>query len=123
MAIALRLEGYNVLEAATAGDALEHIWREPISVALVDLLMAEDRGDSLLAAVAKVNPEARLFSLSTISGVSSSTAASGRAIALEKPVSSTKLVDLLARPTPFALGRRIATPVPAPTENLLGGRL
>lgn len=60
LGIGLRLEGYSVLEAADGEAALEVLAREPVDLALVDLMMPGINGLDLARRMRFRHPEVRI---------------------------------------------------------------
>lgn len=60
LGIGLRLEGYTVLEAADGEAALEVLAREPVDLALVDLMMPGINGLDLARRMRFRHPEVRI---------------------------------------------------------------
>jgi len=95
MAISLRLDGYEVLEAASGSEALERAREGALALVLVDLFVGSERGDDILQALARACPSARLASMGQRPGLSSALAREGRAVHLEKPVQPGDIIRLL----------------------------
>lgn len=95
MAISLRLDGFEVLEAATGSEALERVREREIALALVDLSIGPESGDDVLQALAQACPKAKLASMGLRPGMRSAWAQEGRAAHLQKPVQPRDIIGLL----------------------------
>ncbi len=95
MAISLRLDGFDVLEATTGSEALERARERAIALALVDLSIGPERGDDVLAALALACPETKLASMGLRPGMESALARQGRAAHLQKPLQPRDIIGLL----------------------------
>lgn len=95
MAISLRLEGFEVAEAACRAEALALLATRCFTLALVDQLLGAERGDDVLRDVAALSPTTRLVSITCRPGLVSALAAEGRARHLEKPLQPEDVIALL----------------------------
>ena len=105
LAIALRLDGFRVLEAATAHEALRHLQSEPVSLAVVDMLLGGEHGDDVLELTTRHRPDARLVSISGHPEMPSRAALAGQAIHLEKPIVPSTIIALLGEQVAAAVRR------------------
>jgi len=97
MAIALRLEGFTVVEASGRAEVLKALVAGPVDLALVDAWLGPERGDELLEEIGELSPGTRLVEITGQSGGSCcSLAAEGRARHLEKPLQPADVIKLLA---------------------------
>ncbi len=97
MAIALRLEGLQVVEAATVSEARGLIREHRFALAVVDMLLGAERGDEILEEISRVSPETRLAAMTGHPYLVSPAVESGRAVQLHKPLSPEALLGLLQR--------------------------
>jgi NtrC-family two-component system response regulator AlgB len=95
MAISLRLDGFQVLEAANGAEALDQVRDRAVVLAVVDLFIGTERGDDVLEALSRACPHARLASMGLRPGMSSAFAQQGRAVHLQKPVQPQDIIRLL----------------------------
>lgn len=96
LAIGLRLEGMDVLEASSRDEALAHLRTGQIALALVNQYMTAERGEDLLSEIEEISPRTRLVTVSCQPGLASALANSGRAVQLVKPVEPDQVLHLLA---------------------------
>ena len=96
LAIGLRLEGIEVLEASSRTEALERLCARTVTLALVNQYLAAEGGEELLSEIGRTNPSTRLVVVSCRPDLPSALAAAGRAVQLVKPVEPAQVLDLLA---------------------------
>jgi len=96
LAIGLRLEGMDVLEAGSRDEALVQLASGQVALALVNQYMTAERGDELLSEIEAISPKTRLVSVSCRPGLASAFASAGRAVQLVKPVEPGQVLHLLA---------------------------
>lgn len=90
----LRTEGYQVVEAASAGDAVEHHRHQSLPLTVADMAVPSMDGSDLFRSIRAINPDAELLLLSTSATVRSAIAAmkAGAADCLLKPVTRETLL-------------------------------
>jgi two-component system response regulator FlrC len=98
-AITLRRAGYTVLSAATGGDALAHIERQPVALVVTDLSLPGMSGLDLFHAVKQRRPGAPVVFISGVGTIEAAVEAMklGGVDFLVKPVSPEALLSLVGR--------------------------
>jgi DNA-binding NtrC family response regulator len=94
----LELEGYRVLDAATVAEAREHLSKEPVHAALVDVHVGSDNGLELVRELREHNPD---IGVALFTGSADLTSASRRLAdaVLPKPFRLDELTSLVAKLT------------------------
>jgi ActR/RegA family two-component response regulator len=97
LAIGLRLEGAEVLEASSREEALDQLRSTgQVALALVNQYLTAQRGDELHSEIARLSPGTRLVTVSCQPGLASALALAGHAVQLVKPVQPDQVLHLLA---------------------------
>jgi ActR/RegA family two-component response regulator len=96
LAIGLRLEGVEVLEASSGAEALTLLTGRRVSLAIVNQHLDADRGESLLSEISRLSPPTQLVAVSCQPNLASPAVAHGRAAQLVKPVAPDQVLHLLA---------------------------
>jgi len=88
----LETSGYEVLEAATLGDARRHLREAPVDVVLLDMHVGHERGEALIDELAEAGVPVAL-----VTGSVEIDAYPGVAAALSKPFTPEELEETVAR--------------------------
>lgn len=115
-----RNAGFNVVEAATAAEALSAVSRAPVSVALIDVRLPDSNGIALCDTVKRLHPQVPvvLISAFTISDdMRQASLAAGAYGCLGEPVSPEALLNNIQNAL-AALGESHASPAWVVTDHL-----
>lgn len=96
LAISLRLEGIDVLEAGTRAEALGALAANPICLALVNPYLAAEPGTGLLEQLVSAGPDVQVVALASGPEHCSALAATRRERRLVKPIAPAQILELLA---------------------------
>ena len=96
LAISLRLDGIEVLEAGNRAEALAALGLGGVGLALVNQHLDADGGEALMEEIARLSPSTRIAAVSYQPGLRSTAVSSGRAQQLVKPISLDAVRKLLA---------------------------
>lgn len=95
LAIALRLEGVDVCEAASRAEALVTLAGRAIVLAMVNQHLEAGRGAELLEEIGRLSPVTLLVAVTCQQGLALSAPLTGRAIQLVKPIAPDQILQLL----------------------------
>jgi DNA-binding response OmpR family regulator len=97
--LTLRQEGWDVVVAATGQEALQHCGREPFAVAVVDLVLPDLDGLSLLSAIREADPDTAVIMITGYATVEAAIAAvrQGAYDFLRKPFGVADLIRVVHR--------------------------